>query len=208
MVDTVGIKVLCHLAEAAYPPLAAILQHLVPVVCRKAPVLAVGREWIGWCTSLTVQVEVLRFYPCLDTVATDTDRDVALEDDTVHASILMSRMHLTVEVELYVAPEVLLAVSLWLLVFGFLGPFGEDGSAILVAIDAELSVGHQPFLVVLVELLVSLRGLDALPFLFEQHLQILHFSAEHTFIVNLWKRIQFLAQLLEVCFLFFIFNFR
>ena len=193
MVNTVGIEVLCHLTEATYPPLTTVLQHLVPVVSGEAPVLAVGREWVGWGTGLTVQVEVLGFYPCFNTVATDADGDVALKDDAMHSRMLMSCMHLTVEVILYVAPEVLLAVSFWLLAFGFLGPFGEDSCTIFVAIDAELGVWHQPFLVVLIELLIGLRSPHTLPFLFEQDLQIVQFGTEHALIVNLRQGIQLLT---------------
>ena len=69
MVYAVGIEVLCHLAESSHPPLAAVLQHLVPVVGGEAPVLPVGRERVGRCSCLSVQVEVLRLHPGLHAVA-------------------------------------------------------------------------------------------------------------------------------------------
>ena len=107
MIDTVGIEELRHLTEATYPPLATVLQHLVPVIGWEAPVLTIGREWIGRCTSLTVEVEVLWFYPSLYTVARDTNGDITLQDDTMVAGIFMGSMHLLVEVILYEVPEVL-----------------------------------------------------------------------------------------------------
>ena len=106
MVDTVGVEVLCHLAEATYPPLTAVLQHLVPVVGGEAPVLTVGRERIGWGTGLTVQVEIFGLNPCLDTVAADANGDVTLQDDMVLTGILVGSVHLPVKVILHVAPEV------------------------------------------------------------------------------------------------------
>ena len=78
MIYAIGVKVLGHLAETAYPPRAAVFQHLVPIVGGEAPVLSVGRERIGWGTSLTVQVEILWFYPSLHTITADADGDVTL----------------------------------------------------------------------------------------------------------------------------------
>ena len=69
MVDAVSVEVLGHLAEAAYPPLTAVLEHGIPVVGGEAPVLTVGRERIRRRTGLSVKVEVLGFYPSLYTVA-------------------------------------------------------------------------------------------------------------------------------------------
>ena len=41
VVDAVSIKELRHILEAAGPPLASVLQHLIPVVGRESPVLSV-----------------------------------------------------------------------------------------------------------------------------------------------------------------------
>ena len=46
MVNTESVEVLAHLAQAALPPGVVILGHLVPVVGREAPVLAVCGEII------------------------------------------------------------------------------------------------------------------------------------------------------------------
>ena len=204
MVDTVSIEVLCHLAETAYPPLAAVFQHLVPVVRGEAPVLTVGRERIGWGTGLTIQIEVLGFYPCLDTVAADADRNVALQDDTMLAGILMGGMHLAVKVVLHIAPE----VGHFLVRLGQrLRPCRELCRTVEVAIVAEFRVRLQPLFVILTELLVGSSTFHCCPFLSKQYLQILQFGTEHTFIVNLRQCVQLLTQLFEVCSLFFIFDF-
>ena len=41
VVNTISIKVLRHILEAVYPPLTAVLNHLIPVVSREAPVLTI-----------------------------------------------------------------------------------------------------------------------------------------------------------------------
>ena len=105
MVDAISIEVLCHLAETANPPRAAVFEHSIPVVGGKSPVLSVSRECIGWSTGLSVQVKVLRLYPSLYAIATDTDRDITLQYHTLLASIGMGGTHLLVEVELYIVPE-------------------------------------------------------------------------------------------------------
>ena len=76
MVDTIGIEVFSHLTETTHPPRTAVLEHLVPIVGGEAPVLTVSRESIGWCTSLTIEVEVFRLYPGLNAIATDADGDI------------------------------------------------------------------------------------------------------------------------------------
>ena len=124
------------------------------------------------------------------------------------AGILMGCMHLLVEVELHIAPEVLLAVCLWLLSFCLLRPLVEVGSTILIAIDTELSIRNQPLSVVIVELLVGFGSLHMLPLLFEQLLQVVHLGLEHTLVVNLWQSVQFLAQRLKCSSLSLILNLR
>ena len=105
MVDAVGVEVFGHLAETTYPPAATVGKHRIPVVGGEAPVLAVGGEGIRRCTSLSVQVEVLRLYPSLDTIAADADGNVAFQDDLVLTGIGMGGTHLLIEVELDVIPE-------------------------------------------------------------------------------------------------------
>lgn len=100
MVDAVGVEVLRHLAEALYPPLAAIGQHHVPVIGREAPVLAIGRESVRRGACLAVEVEILGLYPGLYTVAADANGDVTLEDNMLALGILVGTTHLLVQVVL------------------------------------------------------------------------------------------------------------
>ena len=209
MVDTIGIKELCHLAETTYPPRATVLQHLVPVVGGEAPVLAIGRERIGGRTSLTVQVEVLRFYPSLHTIARDANGDVALEDDMMVAGKFVGSMHLLIQIVLNEIPELhLLIGSLDSSNGSLLRPLREVGSAILVAVVAEGSIGDQPLLVLFEEVFVAGPLFNGCPLLCKQFAQIFHLGVVHTLVVNLWQGVQFLTQLLKMCFSFFIFDFR
>ena len=105
VVDAIGIEIFSHLAEAAYPPAAAVFEHSIPVVGGEAPVLSVYGEGIGRCTGLTVQVEVFRFYPGLYAVTADADGDITLQDDLVLPGVGMGSAHLLVEVELDEIPE-------------------------------------------------------------------------------------------------------
>ena len=41
VVYAVGIKEFRHVLESAYPPLASVVNHPLPVVCRESPVLSV-----------------------------------------------------------------------------------------------------------------------------------------------------------------------
>ena len=209
MVDTIGIKELCHLAETTYPPRATVLQHLVPIVGGEAPVLAIGRERIGGRTSLTVQVEVLRFYPSLHTIARNANGDVALEDDMMVAGKFVGSMHLLIQIVLNEIPELHLLVSgLDSSNGSLLRPLREVGSAILVAVVAEGSIGDQPLLVLFEEVFVAGPLFNGCPLLCKQFAQIFHLGVVHTLVVNLWQGVQFLTQLLKMCFSFFIFDFR
>ena len=102
------------------------------------------------------------------------------------AGILMGSAHLLVEVILHVVPELYLPL--------------------LVTINTELSIGFQPFLVIVIELFITLSSLYALPLLLKQHMQIVQFSFEHTLIVYLWQAVQLLAQCLKLRFCCLIFD--
>ena len=208
MVDTVGIEILCHLTETTYPPGAAILEHLVPVIGGEAPVLSVGREVIGWRTGLTVQVEVFRLYPSLYTVTTDTDGDVTLQDHTVLTGMGMGSTHLLVEVELHEIPEGHLFIDLGgglchcltfaIRQFMMVGPLLEGGSAVEVAVVAEGSIGHQPGLVLVEELLEGLALQDGLALLLVERPQILQLRIVHPLVVDLRQGVQFQSECLEL----------
>ena len=76
MVNAVGVKVAGHIAEPPFPPMAAVAQHLIPVVGRESPVLSIHGEVIGWGTGLTVEVEVARLLPHVASVAIHADGDI------------------------------------------------------------------------------------------------------------------------------------
>jgi len=57
MVNTVGIKVTCHISKPVLPPGISVLFHDFPVICRKAPVLALHRKFIGRSASLCIHME-------------------------------------------------------------------------------------------------------------------------------------------------------
>ena len=205
MVDTIGVEILRHLTEATYPPLAAVFQHLIPVVGGEAPVLSVSRERIGRSSRLTIQVEILRFNPGFHTITTDANGNVTLQDDTMFTGIVVGSTHLLVEIVLHITPEV---GHLLVRLSQRLGPFREGCRTIEITVVAELSIRFQPLLVVLVELFVSRGSFCGRSLLPVKFLQIVHLGIEHAFIVNLGQGIQLLAQLFKMCFSFFIFDFR
>ena len=105
MVDAVSVEEFGHILEPAYPPQASVLDHLVPVVGRESPVLAVRAESIWRCSGLSVEVEVTGLRPYIATVAVHSDRNVALEDNSVSPCILVDVLHLGVEDVLYEVVE-------------------------------------------------------------------------------------------------------
>ena len=154
MVDAIGIEKLSHVLESAYPPGTTVAQHLVPVVRRKAPVLAIHREIVGRCTGLSIEMEVFRFGPHIATVAINTDGNVAFQYDTLGASMLMGPPHLSIKQILNEIMESHLSISLGRrrgerFAFGLvpgvvIRPTGEVGSAVLIAQMAVLRIGHEP----------------------------------------------------------------
>ncbi len=208
VVDAVGVEVFGHIAEAAYPPLAAVLEHLIPVVGGEAPVLTVDREGVGRCTSLTVEVEVARLHPDVAAVAAHADGDIALEDDVVLTGVLMGVGHLLIEDELYEIPEGDVLVGLRPTVGQFLavglipdavvGPLREVGCAVLVAKRAELGVRHEPVLVLLEELAVGVGAKRLGAFLFVKRLEVGELSVVDALVVNLRQGIELTALLLEL----------
>ena len=52
MVNAEEVEVLLHVLQPGFPPCEIILLHLVPVIGRESPHLAVGGEWVRWCARL------------------------------------------------------------------------------------------------------------------------------------------------------------
>ena len=125
------------------------------------------------------------------------------------AGKFMGSMHLLIQIVLNKIPELHLLVSgLDSSNGSLLRPLREVGSAILVAVVAEGSIGDQPLLVLFEEVFVAGPLFNGCPLLCKQFTQIFHLRCVHTFVVNLWQGVQFLTQLLKMYFSFFIFDFR
>ena len=105
MIYAVSIKEFVHVLKATYPPLAAIFQHLIPVISGESPILSVHRKVIWWCTCLPVEVEILWFHPHVTSITIDADRDVSLQNDPFLTCIGMYCFHLFIENKLHKIKE-------------------------------------------------------------------------------------------------------
>ena len=206
VVDAVSIKELRHILEAAGPPEAAVLQHLIPVVGRESPVLSVYGEIIRRSTRLTIQVEVLRLHPNIAAVAMHTDRNITLQDDTLRLGMLVCLLHLLVQDKLHEVEElhVLVCLGFWvgqilalsLIPDIMVWPLREVGSAILVTQVRILCVRHEPLLCFLKESLEIGSRHHLFTFLCKYLLQIILLEIIHLLIINLMQGIELLAGLL------------
>lgn len=77
-----------YLRQPRPPPGIVVLGHLLPVVGREAPVLAVRIEVVGGGARRRVHAKEVRELPRVDAVAVDADGQVALEDDAVGACVV------------------------------------------------------------------------------------------------------------------------
>ena len=89
MVYAVGIEILRHVLETAYPPLTVVLKHSFPVIGGESPVLSIHGEIIWRRSCLSVQIEVFRLHPYITAIAVHADGDISLQNDTVLAGMLM-----------------------------------------------------------------------------------------------------------------------
>ena len=158
VVDAVGIEILSHLAEAAYPPLVTVETHGIPVVGGESPVLPVARELVGGSARRTVQIEQPGLRPRLDAGARNADGYVALEDDTVAPRIAGCLRELAVEKILHpdiiahlLQMRLIVAVHLLLVIGGERLPVAEAGCVVCVAQMAEDGIGDKPVLIGLEE---------------------------------------------------------
>mmetsp|Transcript_6306 Transcript_6306/g.16140 ORF Transcript_6306/g.16140 Transcript_6306/m.16140 type:complete len:726 (-) Transcript_6306:375-2552(-) len=97
VVNAVGVEILGHGPEARAPPAEAVLAHLTPVVCRKAPILAVLRVVVGGRARLLVHVEEVGLEPGVDAVVVDPDWEVALEHHPLALTVLRRLLELQVK---------------------------------------------------------------------------------------------------------------
>ena len=206
VVDTVSIKVLRHIQESAGPPLATVLQHLIPVISRESPVLTVNREVIRWSTCLTVHVEVLRLHPDITTVTMHTDRNITLQDDPLSLGMLVCLLHLLVQNELHEVEKLHVLVRLGFRVGQILAlslipdimvwPLSEVGSTILVAQVRILCVRHEPLLCFQNESLEIGSRHYLFTFLFEYLVQVIDLEIIYLFIIYLGQAVQLFTFLL------------
>src|SRR5574344_1782101 len=69
MVNTISVKILCHVFQTLYPPLVAIFSHGLPIVGRETPILPVLGEIVGRGSRRAVHIEIVRSHPCFYAVA-------------------------------------------------------------------------------------------------------------------------------------------
>ncbi len=209
VVYAVGIEILVHVLEASHPPLAAVLEHGIPVICREAPVLSVDREVIWRCSRLVAAVEVLRFLPHITAVGMHADRYVALQNDALTACILMRRTHLAGEqilyeivicrLLIYLGARVKKRRAVCLVPCIMVGPAGEVGGMILITHHAIHGVRHKPLLLLLKPCLEVLTAQHCCPLLSEELAQVLLLGTVDTLIVYHRQGVEFLAQGLKLC---------
>ena len=151
VVDTEGVEVLAHLAEAGLPPGVAGLGHPLPVVGREAPVLAVRREGVRRGAGLGVHVEEVGIGPGVGAEAAHAYRQVALKDDALVVGIGHGLLELDVELVLDEVPETDLSPVILLVRRRLAGridciasPFREIGSPLFVTEAAIDRIREQP----------------------------------------------------------------
>ncbi len=151
MVDTVGIEVFRHFAEALFPPREAVAVHLLPVIGGEAPGLAEDREVIGRCSGLAVHIEQAGVHPGVDTGTRDAYGYIALNGHAFAVRVVAHMAQLLVEVVLYVTYKVDFGAVLFyklvehvLAVGCVFAPEAEVGCAEAVAQHTECRVWQQP----------------------------------------------------------------
>mmetsp|Transcript_13105 Transcript_13105/g.39670 ORF Transcript_13105/g.39670 Transcript_13105/m.39670 type:complete len:245 (+) Transcript_13105:2656-3390(+) len=83
MINSVGVKILGHVGQSPLPERITVLLHFVPLVCGEAPVLPHFGKHVWRCACRYVHAEVARMHPCIHTALVHSNREVALQDDTV-----------------------------------------------------------------------------------------------------------------------------
>lgn len=168
MVDAVSCKVFCHLGETAAPPTVIVFFHHFPVIGWESPVLSVDGESIGRSTCLTVEVEIMGFYPGFYAGTADTDGDVAFQQNAFCSGIRTYGEQLHVQLVLEVIVEGDFGIGFvsgrtqFGYFIGFVGrifrPVIEVRCTIRVAQVAESSIRLKPFLIMLEEVQELFRG--------------------------------------------------
>ena len=200
VVDTIGIEILGHLTETTHPPTATVLEHDLPIISRKAPVLAVDRKIIGRRTGLAIQIKVVRLHPSFHTVATDTYGNVSLQNDSLRTGIIGSRQQLFMQAELYIiivrnflvgrSGRTAKSTYVFRPVFRILRPCVEIGRPETVAQHAKRRIGHQPIFVPLEKSLKTFGGQHFFTLTTEHGMQIFLLQGTYRLVVHLGQSIQ------------------
>ena len=161
MVDAVSVEIFVHLAQPLLPPGKAGLGHLVPVIGRETPVLAVGAEGIRRSPRLHVEVEELRRHPGVGAGAAHPDGKIPLDGYPVGMGIGHGLFELDVQAILDPAPEgdrSGVGGGIFLRFFpaetGILSPLGEVDRTFFVPEAAEHGIRQQPIVVRLYKCLI------------------------------------------------------
>ena len=154
VIDPQAIETGGHVPQTPSPPGVAVGRHLRPIIGGEAPVLAQHGEGIRRRAGLAVHMEQRGVGPSLDTVAVDTDGQIALERHAPGMARGDRLVQLQFEVELDKAMEHHLGVlgragfeprrDLLLPIPGMPAPLGEIRCRVPVAQSAKGRVGFQP----------------------------------------------------------------
>ena len=174
--NSFGVEIAAHLAQARLPPGEVVLGHLLPVVGREAPVLSVGAEEIGRGAGGGVEVEQFRMPVGLGAVGAHPDGQVALQGNALGACIVHFRAELPVQVVLH--PDIVFRLQ-------------------LVAPGAERGILVEPGGVLLDELLAGRRGEVPGAARLESPADPGHLGFEHARVVQLRQGVQRCLLFLE-----------
>ena len=208
MVNAIGVEVLGHLAETFHPPCITVLLHHIPIVSRESPVLPVHRKIIGRSTGLSVQIEIVRFFPGFHTVAADADRNVTFQHYTMCTGVLGSCQQLLMQIELYVIIDGNACIHLGSriakrldfigLVHLITGPFAEVRCAVRIAQIAKCCIRKQPLTVGLEETFEFVRSQNLLAFLLEYQTEVVPLGTVYGLVVHSRQSVEFFLPSFEV----------
>ena len=207
MVDAVSCKVFCHLGETAAPPAVIVFFHYFPIIGWESPVLSVDRERIGRSTCLTVEVEIMGFYPGFYAGTADTDGDVTFQQNAFCSGIRTNGKQLHVQLVLQVIVEGDFGIGFVFrrtqsgyfigIVSRIFRPVIEIRCAIRVAQVAESRIRLKPFLIMPEEVQEIFRGKYFFPFHLVYFSQVVHLQLVSLLIIHHGKGIHFDACFFE-----------
>ena len=185
MVYPKGVKEVAHMVNALLEPLSILIcKYIIPIVCRKSPILSIAREIVRRRTCLLIKVEILRVYPNIGTVSVEPDGEVALENDASATGILVYMRKLLVKQILDDALAKHLAVKAKMVdkwadngcfIAPHLRPTSEVRSTEVVCQHSISAIWLQPEGIVLGKLLIVFSLGNLLPFILERLMNIVQF---------------------------------